>query len=137
MNPFTLIPRYKSLRKSGRPKTKRSIRRGPLRCKPYREWLKNRVCCVSFVFGCDPCHTENNGMSSKGPDSSCVPLVRSLHREYDAGREAFEAKYGIDMKKTTRDYWRIWVNEVASKEQLAAIRARWSDAVVEERWARF
>lgn len=94
-----------------------------MRSKEYREFLREhgrcRVCEThGFIFGCkitmamngvcDPAHTENNGMSSKGPDSSCAPLCRNHHDQYDGhrklpngevGREAFEAYYKIDMKR--------------------------------------
>lgn len=77
----------------------------------YRHWLKMQLCCIAIrngfiVAGCeyaqgvsDPAHTQNNGMGSKGPDSSCVPLCRKHHREYDAGRKAFESKYEVNMKE--------------------------------------
>src|SRR5690349_14876358 len=42
-----------------------------------------------YSAGCfgriDPAHTENNGTSSKGPDSSCAPLCRRHHLVYDLG----------------------------------------------------
>lgn len=98
-------------------KAKRSkARRGPLRSRAYRNWLKDRGCvaCDSwFLFreDCrliDPAHTANNGTGSKGPDNSCAPLCRSHHREYDAGRKAFELKYAIDMKREAAAHWTAW-----------------------------
>ncbi len=95
-------------RRTGKP------RRGPMRDAGYRRWLSNRICAVTIlaeredcrdIFPCDPAHTENNGMGSKGPDSSCVPLCRKHHREYDAGRKAFEKKYGLDMKAIAKEYY--------------------------------
>ncbi len=53
---------------------------------------------------CDPCHTQNNGMRSKGPGAKCAPLCRRHHLEYDAGREAFEGKYALDMEEIA-DGW--------------------------------
>lgn len=87
----------------------------PLRDPGYREYLRYEgICCACVADydtfldlypdiarptkGCDPAHTENNGMGSKGPDSSCAPLCRIHHREYDSGRQAFEHKYGLDMR---------------------------------------
>lgn len=60
---------------------------------------------------CDPAHTENGGMGMKGPDSSCSPLCRGFdtpnhHREYDAGRERFQAKYGLDMQAEAAAQWK-------------------------------
>lgn len=90
----------------------------PLRDYGYRQYLRYEgVCCacaklVSYVMappqitiGCDPAHTQNNGMGSKGPDSSCAPLCRKHHREYDAGRKAFERKYQINMRQEAQWWW--------------------------------
>ena len=87
----------------------------------YKNWLKTQRCslCVklhspgrglpqlfAFFNTIDPAHTDsNNGMSSKAADSSCAPLCRYHHVEYDAGRENFEAKYDIDMSvEAQRNY---------------------------------
>ena len=132
INPFATIPQYKPVRK------KRSKpRRGPWRSAEYRQWLHGQFCAVlvetedqlvrrgeplgSTNCDCaitdliDPAHTENNGMSSKGPDSSCVPLCREHHREYDAGREAFEKKYGVDMKALAAEYYAKWLSETGTE----------------------
>ena len=98
-------------------------RRGPLRAAQYRKWLTFHRCVVAIYLTTpatcwpmlglsDPAHTQNNGMRSKGPDSSCVPLCRGHHREYDAGRKAFEKKYGIDMKAESQRYWNMYENDV-------------------------
>jgi len=47
-------------------------------------------------------------MSSKGPDSTCANLCRFHHDEYDAGREAFELKYGVDMPAQAAKLWKAW-----------------------------
>ncbi len=98
-------------------------RRGPLRSPDYRAWLIAECVCVAcrilhmvyrtrqFASGgqcIDPAHTQNNGMRSKGPDSSCAPLCRVHHREYDAGPKAFEMKYGVDMKNEAAAHWAAW-----------------------------
>jgi hypothetical protein len=119
-------------------KKRRGQRRGPTRDAKYRRWLADSACaffdigqkegravadyarlrllaCPGSAFArIDPAHTENNGMSSKGPDSSCVPLCRSHHLEYDSGREAFESKYGIDMKAIAAAYWERYQQERAA-----------------------
>lgn len=91
-------------------------RRGPLRDPKYRAWVRDHFCelwikkplgyippwCYGMV---EPAHTQNNGTSSKGPDSSCVPLCRKHHREYDAGRKAFEQKYGLKMREIAKELW--------------------------------
>ena len=84
-------------------------RRGPLRCPKFMAWIKTELSCL--VCGrrpADPCHTSNNGTSSKGPDSGCVPLCREHHREFDAGRKAFEAKHRVNMAKIALVLWRLW-----------------------------
>lgn len=83
--------------------------------------LRLLACPGSAFARIDPAHTENNGMSSKGPDSSCVPLCRSHHLEYDSGREAFESKYGIDMKAIAAAYWERYQQERAT----LTVQRRW------------
>lgn len=115
-----MIRRRKYLVRSTKPIPKRRLkpRRGPLRSPEYREWLRTKRCAI-YLLGvdhkcfpgprqCDPAHTENNGMRSKGPDSSCAPLCRVAHQEYDAGRDAFEVKYGIDMKASAAAHWMLF-----------------------------
>lgn len=116
------------------PKRRARPRRGPLRCKPYRDWIAAEAKCPACAVElarlepgvdryrfraalhpgyCDPAHTQNNGMRSKGPDSSCGALCRGFntpnhHDEYDAGRVRFEAKYGLDMKADAAARWCLW-----------------------------
>lgn len=91
-------------------------RRGPMRDLAYRRWIRELICIVygpgrlwenlnCVTAPTDAAHTENNGMSSKGPDSSCVPLCRVHHREYDAGREAFERKYNVNMRQIAARFY--------------------------------
>jgi hypothetical protein len=119
MNPFTLIPRYKAIRKK-----RAKPRRGPMRDPEYRRWVRENHFCelwirkpLGAIRWCEgkveAAHTERNGMSSKGPDSSCAPLCHRHHREYDAGREAFEAKYGVDMKSVARQCWELYKAETS------------------------
>lgn len=109
-------------------KRKRGVRRGPARIPAYRKYLRDDCTCVicnqlikrheyhlvpndRSALWPDPAHTVNNGTSSKGPDSSCAPLCRTHHREYDAGRLAFEHKYKIDMKAIAAQYYAQWISE--------------------------
>lgn len=88
------------------PKRRAKPRRGPLRCPAYRAWLRDKFCgCGCGRTPCHAAHTQNNGTGSKGPDSGCGPLFWRCHREYDAGRKDFEAKYGVDMKNVAARYW--------------------------------
>jgi hypothetical protein len=110
-----MIQRRTPLRRSQkRIQTRRRVpRRGPatipqeeFRNAAYKLWIKMAGhCIVCHAPGCDPAHTENNGMRSKGRDSSCVPLCRVHHQEYDSGRVAFEAKYELDMKREAAIWW--------------------------------
>jgi hypothetical protein len=60
----------------------------------------------------DPAHTLNNGRSSKGPDSSCIPLCRYHHDEMD-GRLSirvttkiqFAAKYGLNLAEESAAHY--------------------------------
>ena len=95
-----------------------------LRDPGYMEWLKERPCVACMKAGrfravpvglcaqwwtmatIDPAHTLNNGRSSKGPDSSCIPLCRYHHDEMDGRlstavttKEQFAEKYGLDLAR--------------------------------------
>ncbi len=120
-----MIQRKKPLQRSTKriPARRTKQRRGPVgipaeewRNPNYRLFLAVEGKCVACVkehpnwrwFNCDPCHTENNGMRSKGRDSSCAPLCRVHHQEYDAGRKAFEERYGIDMQREAAVWFAAW-----------------------------
>jgi hypothetical protein len=105
------IKRRTPLKRSQKPIVKRRAkpRRGPMRSPEYRAWLKTKRCCVCPAMSSDPAHTENNGMRSKGPDSSCAPLCRQHHEEYDRGRKAFEVKYDVDMKQAAKAFWFLFL----------------------------
>ena len=108
------------------PKRRKKPRRGPMRCKAYMDWLTKGYCAIyasnprAILLDCelplDSAHTQNNGMSSKGPDSSCAPLCRRHHREYDAGRKSFEAKYSVDMSALAAAHWKRFCEETGFKE---------------------
>lgn len=117
-----MIRRRNYLARSTKPIPKRRLkpRRGPLRCPAFRAYLRSKRCAIADVAGhvcfpgphqCDPAHTQNNGMRSKGPDSSCAPLCRAAHDEYDTGRKTFEMKYGIDMKACAFAHWMLFLIE--------------------------
>lgn len=94
----------------------------------YKDWLKAECKCVIclkfhlsptsiFMVIIDPCHTSNNGASSKGKDSGCAPLCRCHHDQYDGsarlpngevGRKAFEAFYEVDMPKEAATHFAAW-----------------------------
>lgn len=131
MKRSSLPPRTSPLQRSGKPRAKRKgVRRvSVLRDPKYLAWLREHICtaCLAQSYhraliladlrrvsdqGVFACHTMNNGRSSKGPDSSCIPLCREHHDEMDgrAGtkittKAQFAAKYGLDLKKLALDYY--------------------------------
>lgn len=108
---------------------RRRLRRGPAdiplsewRNAAYRRFLVAAgrcVACVAFFYrtvgaiwpeegGCDPAHGPVNGLSSKGPDSGCVPLCPMHHAEMHrtpGGWPAFERLYGFSRVEQARIWW--------------------------------
>jgi len=107
------------------PKKRAKARRGPMRDPKYRRWCTIQWCVVcrllpedkreSAHWPIDPAHTRNNGQSSKGPDSSCVPLCRAHHRQYDAGRATFERTHGVDMEALAKEHYSRYLQETGAK----------------------
>ncbi len=105
-------------------------RRGPMRDPKYRAWLREQICCIygpcrgadnleCVYLQTDPAHTGKvNGMSSKAADSTCAPLCRKHHDEYDSGRTKFEAKYRVDMKALAAEYYNRYLTENGTKAGL-------------------
>lgn len=87
---------------------RRRPRRGPARNWKYRRWIRSLPSAVSGRPGCEASHTQNNGTSSKGSDYSCVPLTHEEHREYDAGRDLFEKRYGLCMAELVKRLNHDW-----------------------------
>lgn len=94
------------------------------RSQDYMDWLKTQRCVacrkmrrtpleeLTTCGAVDPCHTVNNGGSSKGPDSSCIPLGRKHHREMDGHlntrittKAAFASKYKLDLAAVALEHW--------------------------------
>lgn len=128
-----MITRRKSIARSMKPIPRRRAkpRRGPLRCLEYLKFLKKDGFCSVCWFNqrplgyqgdpfnniIDPAHTENGGRSMKGPDSSCAPLCRVHHDQYDGraklpngevGHSAFDRYYAVDMKKVAAEWWALF-----------------------------
>lgn len=81
----------------------------------YRQWLRGRVCAVSYLGGCDgrmeAAHTPDpasKGMSTKAADHNCIPLCEAHHK--------LHTNKGWSAIKLTREgaqalaaaYWRQW-----------------------------
>lgn len=102
------------------PQKRAKPRKGPMRDAKYLAWCRQQLCVAPGDYfedhsvDVDPAHTQNNGMRSKGPDSSCVPLCREHHEEYDAGRKAFEKKYGLDIKALAAEHYARYLKEKES-----------------------
>lgn len=111
--------------KRTRVKAKRSEpRRGPMRDKGYRDWIANEPCIACMNpqpdEGSYACHTVNNGGSSKGPDSSCIPLCRYHHDEMDGRlstvitkKIAFAEKYGLNLAAEAARHYAEYQKEKA------------------------
>ena len=108
------------------PVKRAKARRGPTRLPDYRRWCRMQPCALCAILldregtnesafdGCfpvDPAHTQNNGTSSKGPDSSCIPLGRKHHDEYDRDRKAFERKYRVHMRELAKESYRLYLSQ--------------------------
>lgn len=95
----------------------------------FMKWLKTEPCVACLVliqrgagitcYGhSDPCHTVGNGRSSKGPDSSCIPLGRYHHDEMDGRlntkivtKEQFAEKYGLDLAAIAAEHYARYKQE--------------------------
>lgn len=97
-------------------------RRGPMRDAKYRKWIiETQRCEMSYLGGCvypiDLAHTRNNGMRSKGPDSSCVPLCRRHHQEYDTNRRLFEEKYSVNLEAAAAKHYAEYLAQSSSTKR--------------------
>lgn len=98
-----MIARFVRIKKS------RPRRRGPFRSPAYRKFIASKECLVSGQLGCDACHLGHNGLGSKAPDSTCVPLKREYHQElHRIGQPAFEKKYGLDLAESAAWFFNVW-----------------------------
>ena len=113
----------------------RGIRRvSVVRDPGYLDWLKQRPCVACVKAGLprpmpgsvciqwprtatiDPAHTVNNGLATKGPDSSCIPLCRHHHDEMDGRlstqvttKKQFAAKYGLDLAEESAAHYALYL----------------------------
>ena len=110
-----MIRRNKAPKRTTTIRKRRTVeRRGPAgipanewRNRAYREWLYDKPCAAcGDRRGSDPAHSEHNGMSSKGRDSSCLPLCRYHHLEQHAlGTATFQTRYDLDMREAAKLWW--------------------------------
>lgn len=104
-----MITRRAQIKRTTAPRKSRKARRGPWRSEKYRRWIADHCCLICGYPETQAAHTVNNGMSSKGPDSSCVPLCPTHHQEYDRNRAAFEIKHGnFDMQWYAVELFAQW-----------------------------
>jgi hypothetical protein len=96
---------------------RRGARRGPWRSVKFRRFIASLPCLICRAPGTQAAHTEHNGMASKGPDSSCVPLCPRHHDELDGrrqlsiggiGKQDFLRLYQVDLKAAAAAYFRQW-----------------------------
>jgi hypothetical protein len=114
------------------PKRRSKARRGPLRAPGYLDWLRKNYCLLCQHMGLcqfnetEAAHTGPHGTSQKAADNQALPLCGRCHREaryslHVLGR-AFWNNFHLDREALVEDYWRRWVNTVASEKELAALR---------------
>lgn len=111
-----MITRRSRIQRTTRVRKRRATRRGPWRCEKYRRWIASMECAICGDERTQESHTVNNGRSSKGPDSSCVPLCVKHHDELDGRtkmpygyvRGAFEALYGVDLAEIAASLFAVW-----------------------------
>jgi hypothetical protein len=95
-----------------------------IRDEKYLQFIRERRCLVcremeGFRLNyppSDPAHTKVNGMSSKGDDSSCVPLCRLHHTElHKRGILDFQVKYGVDLRQEALTYYGLYLLDKEDK----------------------
>lgn len=91
----------------------------------YLEFLRDRQCIACrqerstafawnrlpkpFPVRSEAAHTKNNGMGSKGPDSSYVPLCAEHRREqHQIGVKDFALFYGLDLAKEAAAHFLLY-----------------------------
>ncbi len=97
-------------------KKRRQARRGPWRSLSYRKFIAAQPCLICGDLRTQAAHTKNNGRSSKGPDSSCVPLCVYHHDELDGrrklpfvnGRKGFEGIYHVNLEEEASIFFAAW-----------------------------
>lgn len=55
--------------------------------------------------GFEASHTENGGKGYKAPARTLADLCHGHHKEYDGGKDRFDAKYRVNMKARALDLW--------------------------------
>jgi hypothetical protein len=73
-------------------------RTNSVRDEDYKAWIRQQPSEVSGHYGCEACHTgEDGGASMKASDTTCIPLTPAEHREYhQIGKHSFALKYRLD-----------------------------------------
>ncbi len=125
-----------SLKRSTKPVNKKRTtprRVSVVRDQDYMDWLKTQTCVACryrYPGGSDwmtcqltpsePAHTVNNGMRSKGADSSCVPACSRHHNEMDGRlstkittKKEFAEKYGLDLAAIAAEHYARFKQEAA------------------------
>lgn len=108
--------RLKAKRTPVRKRRPGPARKGPMRSEAYRRWVSRFRCCVCNPLSLDmgeccegnsqAAHAERNGMSSKGPDSSCVPLCVAHHNWYDGRSRASVLRFEkLDLKEIAARFY--------------------------------
>lgn len=73
-------------------------------------FVRSLPCLVSGKRNCENVHIEGDGMGRKSHFTLIVPLRQTFHRElHDIGRDAFEAKYGVNLDEAAAKTQRGWL----------------------------
>jgi hypothetical protein len=114
-----VIPRYTPLKRSGRPKVKRSKprRRATPFLPEYRAWISTLPCLLYGHPG-ERCETWGSFRSEaahvrtrrNNPDAgNLIPLCHKHHFEQHAiGVKSFGEKYGLDLSVKAEAYWIVY-----------------------------
>jgi len=95
------------------------VRRGPLRCPEYLDWLRDQSCAVCGRRPAEPAHGPVNGIGSKGPDNEAVPLCHLHHAamhaigSWVAFERLVELEYRsrFDRAAVAAEHWAAWEKE--------------------------
>ena len=75
-------------------------------CAWSRYWQNAAVVVIYFLA---MRHTQRTtAWAVKGRIRHAFHCAEKHHREYDAGRKAFEKKYGLDMKAIAKEYYQAY-----------------------------
>lgn len=86
----------------------------------YCVWIRGQRCLLADRTHCDLWFTriEADHIQTRGAggydQANLIPLCRKHHQmRHDQGVKTFAQRYGVDLKQSAKDYWRIYQDELA------------------------